>query len=135
MENIARNRNAAQSAHTDEPNNTIDDIAENHIDDKADDDTTEQNHEEEEADWNELQRIINDQDQERYGANAGNKSLVKQIRRFSDYLFDKQMDLLGHVIQAPNEDPLRQVSFDKGTLIPQLEDKKRTGGPKGRSPH
>ena len=40
------------------------------------------------------------------------------------------MDLLGHVIRAPNDDSLRQVTFKKGTLTPQLEEKRRTGRPK-----
>ena len=40
------------------------------------------------------------------------------------------MKLLGHIIRAHRYDPLRQVLYEKGTLIPRIEHKRRSGKPR-----
>lgn len=41
------------------------------------------------------------------------------ITKFTDMWHKQKMKLLGHVIRASDEDPMRQVSFEKGTIKPK----------------
>ena len=42
----------------------------------------------------------------------------------------RKVKLLGHIIRAHRYDPLRQVLYEKGTLIPRIEFKRRPGKPR-----
>ena len=41
-----------------------------------------------------------------------------------------RLSFLGHIIRCAPSDPMRQVLFEKGTLIPRLEFRKRPGKPR-----
>ena len=55
--------------------------------------------------------------------------LITEIRMFSSTWLQCKISLLGHIRSEPN-DPMRQVLFEKGTLIPRLEFCKRPGKPR-----
>ena len=50
---------------------------------------------------------------------------------FSDTWQKRKVTLLGHIIRSHRYDPLRQVLFEKSTLIPRIELTRRVGRPKG----
>ena len=54
----------------------------------------------------------------------------RTIRRFSEFHNTRKANLLGHILRADNEDPLRQVSFQPNTAYRVDYGKKRIGKPK-----
>ena len=56
--------------------------------------------------------------------------LITEIRMFSSTRLQCKISLLGHIIRSEPNDPMRQVLFEKGTLIPRLEFCKRPGKPR-----
>jgi hypothetical protein len=54
----------------------------------------------------------------------------KQIRRFSEFHEKRKIKLLGHIIRAPNNDPLRQVTFKDNTAERPERGTLRVGRPK-----
>jgi hypothetical protein len=54
----------------------------------------------------------------------------KQVRIFSEYLREKQLTLFGHVLRAPNQDPMRITTFlpNSASLVEGW--KRRVGRPK-----
>ena len=49
---------------------------------------------------------------------------------FSDTWRNRKVKLLGHIIRSHRYDPLRQVIFEKGTLVPRIEHTRRVGKPR-----
>ena len=54
----------------------------------------------------------------------------KNIRPFSDYVRQKQHELLAHTIRASNEDPLRESTLMRNTGEPIHFEKRRVGRPR-----
>lgn len=54
----------------------------------------------------------------------------RQVKPFSEYHKQKKANLLGHILRADAEDPLRQVSFQPGTAYRVEYGKKRIGKPR-----
>ena len=59
----------------------------------------------------------------------------KDIRLITDFIQEKTCSLLGHVIRADNNDPMRQCMLDPLTNKPIDKGKKRVGGPRHKWPH
>ena len=55
---------------------------------------------------------------------------MREIKRFSEFHNERKARLLGHILRADNNDPLRQVSFQPGTAYRVQYGKKRVGKPK-----
>ena len=53
----------------------------------------------------------------------------RKVKPFSTYYADKKASLLGHILRASDDDPLRQVSFQPGTAYRVQYEKKRKGKP------
>ena len=53
-----------------------------------------------------------------------------ELKMFSSIWQKRKLSLLGHIIRSAPSDPMRQVLFDKGTLVPRLEFRKRPGKPR-----
>ena len=56
----------------------------------------------------------------------------KKVRRFSKVYQERRRKLLGHIIRAKEDDPLRQVTLEKGKARPPNFGKKRVGKPRTR---
>ena len=54
----------------------------------------------------------------------------RTVKPFSRYYAEKKASLLGHILRASDEDPLRQVSFQPGTAYRVQYGKKRIGKPR-----
>jgi hypothetical protein len=52
------------------------------------------------------------------------------MEQFSQTWKKRKVKLLGRIIRAHRYDPLRQVIYQKGTLVPRIEYKRRVGTPK-----
>ena len=52
------------------------------------------------------------------------------LRMFSSIWQQRKLSLLGHIVRSAPSDPMRQVPFEKGTLVPRLEFRKRPGKPR-----
>jgi hypothetical protein len=67
-----------------------------------------------------------------------NKMVLQQLKTEHDIEMEdfgttwhkRKVKLLRHIIRAHRYDPLRQVFYVKGTLVPRVEYKKRVGAPK-----
>ena len=67
-----------------------------------------------------------------------NKKVLEKLRDehnitvglFSAAWRKKKVKLLGHILRAPKYDPMRQVLFEKGTVVPRVELRKIIGKPK-----
>ena len=53
-----------------------------------------------------------------------------KFERFSETWKFRKVKLLGHIIRSHRYDPLRQVLYEKGTLMPRIEHKRRVGKPR-----
>ena len=53
-----------------------------------------------------------------------------ELKMFSSIWQKRKLSLLGHIIRSAPSDPMRQVLFEKGTLVPRLEFRKRPGKPR-----
>ena len=58
---------------------------------------------------------------------SGNKRVLKL---FSDLVLERRGRLAGHIIRAPPEDPLRQVSYQPNSADSYTVGKRRVGGPR-----
>ena len=54
----------------------------------------------------------------------------RRIRLYSEQHRDRKAKLLGHIARAPDEDPLRQITFQAGTCKRVEYGKKRVGKPR-----
>ena len=54
----------------------------------------------------------------------------RMVKPFSTYYADKKACLLGHILRAADDDPLRQVTFQPGTAYRVEYGKKRIGKPR-----
>ena len=54
----------------------------------------------------------------------------RRIKPFSETYNDRKANLLGHVLRASHEDPMRQVSFQTGSAYRVEYGKKRVGKPR-----
>jgi hypothetical protein len=67
-----------------------------------------------------------------------NKRVIEQLEQQHKYEHRpiatawnmRKFKLLGHIIRAPGEDPLRQVVFETGVIFPRIEHMKRVGRPR-----
>ena len=66
----------------------------------------------------------------RYGDKNRKEHTDLQMRSFSQYLHQKQTDILGHVIRAEATDPMRTVSLQPGSNIPRTHENRRVGRPR-----
>ena len=53
-----------------------------------------------------------------------------ELKMFSSIWQKRKLSLVGHIIRSAPSHPMRQVLFEKGTLIPRLEFRKRPGKPR-----
>ena len=58
---------------------------------------------------------------------SGNQRVLKL---FSDLVLERRGRLAGHIIRAPPEDPLRQVSYQPNSADSYAVGKRRVGGPR-----
>ena len=65
----------------------------------------------EDTDWN-VHEVFENQQQ-------------KKIEKFSQSYMNRKLKLMGHVIRADNEDPLRQVTFRQGNMKGARIEKRR----------
>ena len=49
---------------------------------------------------------------------AGSEAHIHKIRKVSDVVSKKDVSLLGHVIRASENDPMKQVTFKSNSLRP-----------------
>ena len=56
----------------------------------------------------------------------------KHIKPFSEYISNKQENLLKHTIRASGSCPLRQCTLEPGTAIPHLSGNRRVGRPRDK---
>ena len=56
----------------------------------------------------------------------------KNVKPFSVYLQTKQQSLLKHTVRAPDDDPLRQCTFQSGSAVVLDHKNKRVGRPRGK---
>ena len=59
-----------------------------------------------------------------------NRHIRKSIVKFTDYIDKQALKLFGHLVRAPNDDPMRQVTFQAGNCKPSLIGIKRVGQPR-----
>ena len=55
---------------------------------------------------------------------------AKEIETIEDTLCKRRIKFLGHILRAPNEDPVRNVTFYPSTAKPIEPNNRRIGGPK-----
>ena len=66
----------------------------------------------------------------RYGDKNRKEHTELEMRSFSQYLHQKNADILGHIIRAEPTDPMRTVSLQPGTNIPRTHENRRVGRPR-----
>ena len=54
----------------------------------------------------------------------------RRLKTYSETYISRKIKLLGHVIRAGNEDPMRQVTFKKGCIKELKVGTRRVGKPK-----
>ena len=54
------------------------------------------------------------------------------VYKFSEYYQKQKFKLLGHIIRLPENDPIKQVTFTKGTTMPRKSEVYRRGKPRGQ---
>jgi len=62
------------------------------------------------------------------GTKHNNKK--RKIKSFSKYLEEKTTGLFGHVLRAPDTDPIRDICFLQNSATPNISGDKRRGRPK-----
>ena len=49
--------------------------------------------------------------------------------KLSDKRKQRKLTLLGHILRAPSDDPMKQILFEQGTDRPRIEHTRRVGRP------
>ena len=62
--------------------------------------------------------------------NTNRKNQRRTPQPFTTYLHEKSQALLGHILRAPDTDPIRQITFRAGTAAPNHYQEKRVGRPR-----
>ena len=60
----------------------------------------------------------------------GNVASQKQVEKYSDAYKKRKLKLLGHVIRADNEGPMRNVALKQGSVKDKNVGKRRVGTPR-----
>ena len=68
--------------------------------------------------------MLNEANKHRYPKGEG------KIKTFSEHYKNQAQKLLGHILRAPDTDPMRQVTFRGESGSPLLADKNRVGRPR-----
>ena len=55
----------------------------------------------------------------------------KNVKPFSEYITDKQQALVKHIARLDDSDPLRQCTFEPGSIRPFIVTNRRVGRPRG----
>ena len=55
---------------------------------------------------------------------------LRRLKTYSETYLSRKMKLLGHVVRAGNEDPMRQVTFEEGCVKEPKVGTRRVGKPK-----
>ena len=63
---------------------------------------------------------------------TGKHKKYTTIKTVTDIINDKKAKLLGHIIRADNEDPMRQVTFVRDSININYTNKRRVGRPRGK---
>ena len=67
---------------------------------------------------------------EQKGAHTNTNLEIVEIKPYDEYLIDRGIKLLGHLIRESADEPTKLATFNRGSALPKLPKKRRVGRPK-----